>query len=102
MKNTITAKRCYTPGHVNVTVEASIYSPYGERASIAAKTTLTISTEEARRVAADLVALADAADAKVAKETARRERRAAWYEREIAAGRMQRMSVSDLLRRTLP
>jgi len=81
----ITAIKSYGAGKVGIRAQFKC-SGYGDRATIATSTDLT--TEQARALAAALVALADQADAKVAAEAASKERRKKYQDREIAAGRM--------------
>ena len=53
-----------------------------------------------RQLAAELIRLADEVDAKVAKDAETKARRAAWADREVAAGRMQRFSAAQFIRRS--
>ena len=57
-----------------------------------------ISTADARILAASLIAIADEADAKVAKAQAAEARRQKWRDREVAAGRIKIMSVEKFFR----
>jgi hypothetical protein len=55
-----------------------------------------LSTADARKLAAAIIAEADRADAKVAARKASEERRQKWRDKEIAAGRMKVISFRDL------
>lgn len=57
-----------------------------------------ITSAEAREFAADLIAQADAADAKADKVAASEARRKAWRDREIAAGRMKIFTAKEFFR----
>ena len=87
------AKKSYSDGHVAVSVTLKA-SGWGDRVQVTGGADMT--TEQARVLAQALVALADEADAKVARKAAEKERRQKWRDREIAAGRMV---VFDGLRR---
>ena len=58
-----------------------------------------ISPAAARALAAALIAEADRVDAAEAKKAAAKARRAAWRERQIAAGRMKAMTAEEFFRR---
>ena len=93
----ITAKRSYRERSVAVNVEMRAHGYATDSVNIKGSTTIT--TDAARKLAADLVALADEADAKAAKKEAAKERRGQWLDREIAAGRVKRMSLADVFGR---
>jgi hypothetical protein len=83
---TLTAKKNNSPGKVTVNVALKCHGTYSDSARITASTDLT--TGQARELAADLVRLADAADAKVAAKAAEDARRKAYCDRDVAARRM--------------
>jgi hypothetical protein len=80
---------------INLMVKAS---PCERGESVKVEAKVSVSTEKARQIAAELISLAVEIDAKIAKEKAAEERRQKWREREIAAGRMKSMSFGDLSR----
>jgi len=82
----ITAKRSYRERSVAVNVEMRAHGYATDSVNIKGSTTIT--ADAARKLAVDLVAFADEADAKAAKQEAATERRGQWRAREIAAGRM--------------
>ena len=84
---------------VAVKVDASARDSYGGPVSIATKVSVDITTEAARKLAADIIAIADVLDAASAKEAAHQERRKKYQEREIAAGRMKVFSAKEFFRR---
>lgn len=85
----ISATKSYRDGRVGIRV-AIRASGHGPSVSIQAST--DIQTADARLLAAALVALADEADAKVAKKAAVEDRRKKWRDREVEAGRMKIIS----------
>ena len=90
------AKRSFKDGCVKLQYEGNA-SGYG--AAIAVKLSDDIQSGHARHLAAELTRLADEAEAKVAKDAAAKARRAAWVDREVAAGRMHRLSAAQFFRR---
>lgn len=90
------AKRSHRAGLVELGYAGRTWSA---GASIAIKLSDDISTEHARELAAELIRLADEADAKVAKEVAAKARRKAWTDREVAAGRMKLFSAAEFFGR---
>ena len=96
-KPTVTAAKGRTL--VAVKVEASARDSYGGPVSIATKVSVEITTEAARKLAADILAIADLLDTAEAKEAAHQERRKKYQEREIAAGRMKVFSAGDFFKR---
>ena len=95
-KPTINAARHLGDNAIRVTVKGSSWdSENGATLSVWVK----ISAADARKLAEDLVKLADEADSKIAKKAASEERRRKWREREIAAGRMRVMSAKDFFSR---
>jgi hypothetical protein len=58
-----------------------------------------LTIEDARQLAASIIAAADAADAKLNKKKSESARKAKWRAREIAAGRMVVMTASQVLAR---
>ena len=86
MTDPITAKRSSGAGKVGVGIRLRCGGWSGGTAKIEASVDIT--TDQARVLARSLVELADQAEAKVAAETASKERRQKWREREVAAGRM--------------
>jgi hypothetical protein len=89
----ITAKKAFESGFVSVQIDLNVRH-FGDTAKIKAGT--YISTASARELAADLIRLADEADAKIANKKAAEERRQKWREREIAAGRLKVISWGDV------
>lgn len=83
----VTAKRSFNDGKVALNIALKVQGwGGGTSARINASTDLT--TAQARALAEELAALADSADAAVARRDAKDARRKAWRDREIAAGRM--------------
>jgi hypothetical protein len=85
-KAVFTAKKSASDGSVRICADLAT-GWYGPHVKIQASA--TISTAEARALAAELIALSDAADAKMEKKKATDARRQKWREREIAACRMR-------------
>ena len=83
--------------HKGVGVRVTLKAAWGT--SIHIQAFETISTAEARELAAALVAQADAEDAKAEKERAAEERRRKYRDREIAAERMKVFGVAEFLGR---
>lgn len=83
----VIAKKSFHAGQVAVDVALNAVVGYGH-GSIAIKARAEVTSDQARALAAQLIALADEADAKTATRKAREERRQKWRDREIAAGRM--------------
>jgi len=95
-KNTFTVSKSFHDGKVSITavVSANDYGP-----SIKVQCRAHVSTKEARELAAELIAKADAEDAKQEKRRTAKERRDKWRDREIAAGKMQVFSAPDVFGR---
>lgn len=85
-KPQIEAARSFSDG--KVTIKGELRSG-GYDPSIQTKFSLDIFAHAARALAAKLIALADEADAKVAKKVAAEGRRRKWRDQEIAAGRIK-------------
>ena len=80
---TFTARKTHKEGTVQI---AAVLKPYDYGMNVKVDFSVTISTEDARAFAAELIAQCDASDAKLAARKAKEERRAKWKERKIAAG----------------
>ncbi len=93
----IGAKKSHKDGHVSVRVVLKARGWQSDSIEVKGGTDLT--TEEARELAAALLAEAERADAKVAAKAASDERRKKWRDREVAAGRLKVMSLQSLLSR---
>lgn len=91
----LTVKRSYRQGSVGLGVTIKMRGYDGSAVSI--DTSHDVSADEARAIAAALIDEANRVDAVVAKKAAEAARRGKWREREIVAGRMKSMSVSDFL-----
>lgn len=85
------ATKSFRDGCVSIRTDLRA-SGYGSSASIKVQASADIPTSEVRELVADLIRLADEADAKVAKKAASEARRQQYREREIAAGRMKVVS----------
>lgn len=83
----LVAKKSFADGCVQVGIKLKASGWGHDHVRLVASTELT--TTQARDLAAALVALADEADARVARRAAAEERRKKWRDREIAAGRMR-------------
>lgn len=94
--STFAVVKSYRDGCVSVSVNLSA-SGYGP--SVKVQCRAQISTIEARELAAELIAKADAEEAKQEKLLQTKERHDKWREREIAAGRIKVMSASDVFGR---
>ncbi len=95
-KPAFSVKRAYGDACVRISVALSSHG-YGPSVSVNASH--EISTAEARELAKNLIAEADRADAAAAKKQAEKGRRAQYTEREIAAGRMVKISATEFFRR---
>lgn len=82
----ITAVKAYKGGHVRIKMSLNVSDRYE---SVKVEGATELSTADVRKLVADLIVLADAADAAIAKKIAVEARRAAYHDREIAAGRMK-------------
>ena len=80
------ATKSFRDGCVNL--RATLRASGCGRSSIKIQASDDLTTMDARLLAADLIQLADLADAKVAKKAAEEDRRQKYREREISAGRM--------------
>lgn len=89
----VTAKKSFKAGCVAIDVRLKATGWGRDHAKIEAGTDLT--TDQARALAQSLMELADNADAKVAATTAKEQRRRAWINREVAAGRMKRINAGE-------
>lgn len=89
----VVAKRSYKAGHVAVAVAVSVRGYSYDSAKVDVGTNLT--TAQARALAQSLVALADAADAKIAAQATAEARRQKWRDREVAAGRIIEMNAKE-------
>ena len=96
MTSPIVAKKSFRDGHVSIGVRLKC-GAYGDTARIDAGCELAVA--QARELARSLIELADEAEARAVKKAAADERRAKWRDREIAAGRMKVMRVSDVFGR---
>lgn len=83
----LSVRRSYCDGKVGVRMELSVLGSYGRGLS---KSLLSadISVEDARAIAAALLAEATLVEGKEQKKALHEERRRKWRDREIAAGRM--------------
>lgn len=81
-----------------VAIKVAIKS-YTQGTSVKVEASDTITSDAARALAADLLAAADEADAKVAKKIDEKNRREKYQQREIAAGRMKIMTPGEFFRR---
>jgi hypothetical protein len=86
----IKAAKSYRDRSVSVKMSLRVSGYSADHAKIEAATAIT--TDQARELAAELVALADAADAKAEAAEAAKERRRKWADQEVAAGRMVRFT----------
>lgn len=86
-RSSITAKRSSSEGQVALVIDLKA-SGWPGSISARIKANAEVTSYQARELAAQLIALADEADAKTADRKAREERRKKWCDREIAAGRM--------------
>lgn len=93
----LTVKKSYTKGCVKLAIALSAHGYRCDNVKVDA--TCDMSAEEAKALAAALVAEADRTLAAVAKEQAAKARREQWRQREIAAGRMVSMTPADFLNR---
>jgi hypothetical protein len=89
----IAVTKSFTEGCVGIRVTLCARGYSGASVNIQGSTNIT--TIESRELAMALIALADEADAKIAKSAAAKERRDKWREREIAAGRMIIMKLGS-------
>lgn len=80
-------KKSYRDGHVGLRFSVKASGRHGD--SIRIDGGADLSTAEARDLARALIEEADRADAKIAAKKASDDRRKKWRDREIAAGRMQ-------------
>lgn len=90
----ISAKKSFKEGHVAVRVKLTARGWQSD--SIVAEGSTDLTTDEARNLAAALMAAADRADAKVAAKAASDERRKKWRDREIAAGRLKIIGMNEV------
>ncbi len=93
----LTARRAAGGGGITITVRLRGGGFYRDTVRVDGSTDLT--STEARVLAASLIVCADQVDAAVEKKAAGEARRKAWRDREVAAGRMKIMEVSDVFRR---
>ena len=91
-KSAFAAKKSHDGGAIQIS--ADLASGWGGP-HIKVQASATIPVTEARAFAAEIIAACDAADAKAAKKQASEDRRKAWRDREIAAGRMRIMSINE-------
>jgi electron transfer flavoprotein alpha/beta subunit len=84
----IAAKKSYAERSVEIAVKLKGQGwGHGDRVQVAGSTNLT--TEQARALAAQIVAVADEADARADKRAAAEDRRRKWRNRQIASGKIQ-------------
>jgi hypothetical protein len=84
------AVKSFNDGRVGLRINLDCSDFGGVLSHITASADITAT--EARTLAASLIALAELAEAKVAKKAAAEDRRQQWRNREIAAGRMKVMT----------
>ena len=89
----ISVKKAYKEGCVSISMKLSVRGYGYDHAKIEGSTNLT--TAQARALAQELTALADREDGKVAEKAEKKRRRAAWMDREVAAGRMVRVTEAE-------
>lgn len=82
----LVAKKSFKEGCVAVAITLKAIGWGNDSARISASTELT--TVQARALAQQLIALAEAAEARIERKEAKKASRKKWREREIAAGRM--------------
>lgn len=82
----VVAKKSNSAGHVAISIRLACRDWRSGHAKIEAGAAIT--TEHARDLARELIALADSADVRKATKAASEARRRKWRDREIAAGRM--------------
>lgn len=87
----LTAIKGYRDGRVGVRVLVHGGGSFG-RDDVRVTATTYLTTAEAREFAAGLIQRADDEDARMAKKQAAEDRRRAWRDREVAAGRMKVIS----------
>lgn len=97
MPDEIKVTKSWRDGCVGVRAKASASDMRG--ASVKAEVALELPIEAARRLIAELSVAVDAEEVKVAKKWAAEERRQAWHDREVAAGRMKLLSAAEFFKR---
>ncbi len=97
MADEINVTKSWRDGCVGVRAKASASTMLG--ASIKSEITLDLSVAGVRKLIAELSAAADAEETKVAKKQAADQRRQAWRDREVAAGRMKVLSAAEFFKR---
>ena len=95
MADHFTVKRSFFDRKVAVGVNLGARG-WGATGTIKITASCDLSTDEARALAKQLVEAADVADAKAQKKEDAKARRKKWADREVAAGRMVRMSIADV------
>lgn len=92
----VSIKRAYADGCVKVAFVVDVYS---HGSSVRQKASIEITADEARVVAASLLAEADRVDGVATKKREQAIRRKKWRDREVAAGRMKIITVDEFMGR---
>lgn len=98
MVDKFSVKRSCRDGHVCIRVSMTARGWYGDNLKIEGGSDLT--SAEARDLAAVLLQAADRVDAKAAAKKAADERRRKWRDREIKAGRIKVIGLSEFAKPT--
>jgi hypothetical protein len=88
-----TIRKGHKDGCLSVSMKLSVRGYGYDSARIEGSTYLTIA--QARALAVELTSLADQVEAKAAAKEQKEERRRIWLDREVAAGRIKRVSAAE-------
>lgn len=97
-KSQVKAGKSFKDGHVKLRVDAGARGWHGD-AEVSASVVVDLDLATAKQLQIDLAAAIEKEAAKMVAHQDREARRAAWREREIAAGRMQVFSAAEIFRR---
>ena len=92
----ITVQKSFSDGKIGVKIKLK---SGGWRPSIRIEASTELTTLQARVFAAALITAADLEDTKIAKKQAEKDRKRAYQDREIAAGRTRVLSIEDVFGR---
>lgn len=90
------ATKGYREGHISLSVKADARH-FG--VSVASAVSITLDLDAARALQAEIGEAVSKAEAKMKAKADSDARRKAWREREVAAGRLQVFSVTEIIKR---
>lgn len=97
-KSQVKAGKSFKDGHVKLRVDAGARGWHGD-VEVSASVSVDLDLSTAKQLQIDLATAIEKEAAKMAAHQDRQARRKAWRDREVAAGRMQVVSLTDIFKR---